>query len=138
MATIEKFEDVLAWQKGRELTQLVYKFSKREEFARDFALKDQMRRAAISVTSNIAEGFERAGNKEFLQFLSNSKGSAGELRSQFYVALDEEYLDSSEFRQAHELCLQVGRMIDSFMTYLRRSEMKGRKFQDRGGASSKP
>ncbi len=92
MAKIEKFEDILAWQKARELTQLVYRASRKGEFAKDFALRDQIRRAVISITSNIAEGFERGGTKEFVQFLGHAKGSCGEVRSQLYIALDEAYL----------------------------------------------
>ncbi len=131
MATIEKFEDVLAWQKGRELTQNIYRHSRRGEFAKDFALRDQMRRAAISITSNIAEGFERGGNKEFIQFLSHSKGSCGEVRSQLYVALDESYLTDDEFTELYELCLEIGRLLDGFTNYLQRTEIKGRKFMNR-------
>ena len=81
MATIEKFEDVLAWQKGREMTRIIYRLSRLGEFAKDFGLRGQIQRAAVSITSNIAEGFERGGNKEFVQFLSHAKGSAGEVRS---------------------------------------------------------
>lgn len=128
MATIEKFEDILAWQKGRELPQLVYRLSKRGEFAKDFGLKDQIRRAAVSITSNIAEGFERGGNREFLQFLSTSKGSAGEVRSQSYVALDERYISEPEFKELYERCIEIGRLIDGFIAYLKQSDLKGRKY----------
>jgi len=89
MARIERFEDIEAWKKGRDLRKVIYKCSRTGEFARDFALRDQIRRAAQSVTSNIAEGFERGGNREFIQFLSDAKGSCGEVRDQLYTALDE-------------------------------------------------
>ena len=92
MATITRFEDIEAWKLGRELKRLVYACSKTADFARDYALKDQIRRAAISVTANIAEGFERDGNREFMQFLSTSKGSCGELQDHLYTALDEAYI----------------------------------------------
>ena len=128
MATIEKFEDILAWQKGRELTQAIYRLSKRGEFAKDFGLKDQIRRAAVSVTSNIAEGFERGGNKEFIQFLSNAKGSAGEVRSQLYVASDEHYTTKEEFDDLYNRCVEIGRLIDGFISYLKQSILKGRKY----------
>ena len=128
MATIERFEDIQAWQKGRELTQVVYRFSRRAEFAKDFALKDQIRRAAISITSNIAEGFERGGNKEFIQFLSNSQGSCGEVRSQLYVALDESYITSDEFQQTHDRCIEISRLLDGFISYLKKTDLKGRKY----------
>ncbi len=127
---IEQFEDIQAWQKGRELTQSIYDFSRRREFARDFGLKDQIRRAAISITSNIAEGFERDGNREFLQFLSHAKGSCGEVRSQLYVALDENYVSEDEFRNLKEDCLSISRMLNGFMTYLRKHDAKGRKFSE--------
>jgi len=128
VATIERFEDVHAWQKGRELTQRVYLASRRGEFAKDFALRDQIRRAVISITSNIAEGFERGGNKEFIQFLSHSKGSCGEARSQLYVALDETYVAQDEFQELYDMCIEISRLLDGFITYLKKTELKGRKF----------
>ncbi len=129
MAKIEKFEDILAWQKGRELTQLAYKASRKGEFGKDFALRDQIRRAVISITSNIAEGFERGGTKEFIQFLGHSKGSAGEVRSQLYVALDEEYVIQEQWQELHNRCLEISRLLDGFIKYLQQTEIKGRKFQ---------
>ncbi|WP_395753229.1 four helix bundle protein [Prosthecobacter sp.] len=129
MANIEQFEDILAWQKGRELTRLVYKASRKGEFAKDFALRDQIRSALISITSNIAEGFERGGTKEFIQFLGHSKGSCGEVRSQLYVALDEGYITQTEWQELHNRCLEVSRLLDGFIKYLRQTEIKGRKFQ---------
>lgn len=129
MANIEKFEDVLAWQKGRELTRLVYRASRKGEFSKDFALRDQIRSALISITSNIAEGFERGGTKEFIQFLGHAKGSVGEVRSQLYVALDESYIAQPEWQELHNRCLEISRLLDGFMKYLRETEIKGRKFQ---------
>lgn len=129
MAKIKQFEDILAWQKGRELTQLVYRESRKGEFAKDFALRDQIRRAVISITSNIAEGFERGGTKEFIQFLGHSKGSSGEVRSQLYVALDEQYVDQELWQELHNRCLEISRLLDGFIKYLRQTEIKGRKFQ---------
>ncbi len=129
MAKIEKFEDILAWQKARELTQLVYRASRRGEFAKDFALRDQIRRAVISITSNIAEGFERGGTKEFVQFLGHAKGSCGEVRSQLYIALDEAYFSQPDWEELHNRCLEISRLLDGFAKYLRQTEIKGRKFQ---------
>ena len=83
--------------KGRELARAIYRISRQDAFARDSALRDQIRRAAISITSNIAEGFERSNNNEFLRFLSYAKGSTGEVRSQLYVALDEGYVTQQHF-----------------------------------------
>src|ERR1039457_3688500 len=129
MAKIERFEDMLSWQKARELTRHVYKVSKQGDFVKDFELRGQIRRASISIMSNIAEGFERGGDKEFAQFLSNAKGSCGEVRCQLYAALDEKYLREAEFKQPSEQSLEVNRLISGFMTYLRRSELRGSKFK---------
>jgi four helix bundle protein len=99
MAKVKKFEEIQSWQKGRELANEVYRVTNIGSFARDFGLRDQIRRAAISIISNIAEGFERGGDREFIQFLSIAKGSAGELRSQLYIALDQRYITVEEFNQ---------------------------------------
>ena len=111
MATITRFEDIESWQLGRELKRRVYGCSKSGEFAKDFALKDQIRRAAISVTANIAEGFERGGNREFIQFLSDAKGSCGEVRDQLYTALDESYLTQPQFNKLQQCAVEVGRKL---------------------------
>lgn len=97
MAKIERFEDIEAWQLAREATTLVYEISSKGEFARDFALRDQIRRSTASIMSNIAEGFERDGDREFLQFIAIAKGSCGEARSQLYVALDPELYQQGRF-----------------------------------------
>ena len=129
MATIKKFEDIEAWQKGRELKRDVYRLSRRGEFAKDFALRDQIRSAAISITANIAEGFERGGNRELIQFLSNSKGSSGEVQDHLYTALDENYLTQAEFQRLYDQAADVGRLIGGFMNYLQRSAIRGPKFR---------
>ena len=95
MAKIKKFEDIESWKRARKLTKDVYTVTAQDKFQRDFGLKDQIRRAAVSILSNIAEGFERGGDKEFLQFLAIAKGSSGEVRAQLYVALDLEYIVSA-------------------------------------------
>jgi four helix bundle protein len=129
MASIQKFEEIEAWQKGRELTRRIYQLAGKEQFARDFTLKDQIKRAAISITSNIAEGFERGGNREFIQFLAIAKGSASEVKSQLYTALDTGYLTQPQFdelyKQAHSIVLLLG----GFIKYLQQSELRGRKFK---------
>ena len=107
MATIEKFEDIEAWKSARELARCVYDLTRTEPFCRDFALCNQLRRALVSVVSNIAEGFERAGNKEFLQFLSVAKGSCGEVRAQLYIAFDQAYINEDEFRTVMERVVQT-------------------------------
>ncbi len=129
MATIRQFEDILSWQKARDLTREIYTATRKDEFSKDFALKDQIRRAAISITSNIAEGFERDGSREFIQFLSHAKGSCGEVRSQLYLALDAGYLKEDEWKTLHQSCLEISRLLDSFSNYLRDTEIKGSKFK---------
>ena len=132
MAEIKKFEDIEAWQKGRELTRLIYAVTGSGDFARDFGLKDQMRRAAVSIMSNIAEGFDRGGNREFIQFLSVAKGSAAEVQAQLYVALDAGYINRDHFKNLYDLAGDVGRLIGGFMRYLSNSEHKGSKYRKPG------
>ena len=108
---IDKFEDLIAWQKARELTKSIYVITKQGDFSRDFGLRDQIRRSAVSVMSNIAEGFERGGRSEFHQFLVIAKGSCAELRSQLYVALDVDYINSKTFDDLVELAKQTSRLI---------------------------
>ncbi|MEM0961290.1 MAG: four helix bundle protein [Bacteroidota bacterium] len=119
MSTFKRFEEIEAWQLGRELTQHVYAASRSGDFARDFALRDQIRRAAISVTSNIAEGFERRSRREFCRFLDIAKASNAEVRSQLYVALDEGYLSTADFDALYELSSHVGAKLGSLLRYLR-------------------
>jgi four helix bundle protein len=89
MNKIEKFEDIIAWQKARVLTKEIYTSTRVGLFAKDYGLKDQIQRASVSTMANIAEGFERGGDREFMQYLSTSKGSCGEVKSHLYVALDQ-------------------------------------------------
>ena len=133
MAKITRFEDLMSWQKARELNRLVYKISKNGNFAKDFGLRDQIRRASVSVMSNIAEGFERGGDREFVQFLSTAKGSCGEVRCQLYVALDENYLNEAEFKELSGCSTEVSRLISGMMTYLQGSELRGTKFKQPTG-----
>src|SRR5689334_21195060 len=129
MASIQRFEEIEAWQKGRELTRSIYRLTSRAEFARDFTLKDQIKRAAISITSNIAEGFERGGNREFLQFLATAKGSASELKSQLYAAPDARYITQREFDETYHLAHSVILLLGGFIKYLQQSDLRGRKFR---------
>ena len=129
MATWERIEDIEAWQAARALTKEVYRVSGEGAFARDFALRDQVRRSAVSIGSNIAEGFERGGNKEFIQFLAVAKGSAGELRSQLYTAGDVGHADVEQIQSLLDEVDRVGRMIGGLMKYLRHSPRKGVKYQ---------
>ena len=129
MATISKFEDIEAWQMARELTKAVYAISNLGAFARDFGLRDQIRRASVSIMSNIAEGFEHGGDKEFFQFVSLAKGSSGEVRAQLYVALDAGYIDQLTFNRLSDMATQINRMLAGLMKYLRSSELKGSKYK---------
>ena len=129
MAKIERFEDIDAWQRGRELTKIIYKITSLGDIAKDFALKDQLHRASISIMANIAEGFERGGNKEFKQFLAMAKGSVGELKSHLYVALDAGKMSQQDFNQLMALANDTSRLIAGFLRYLKDSDHKGSKFK---------
>ena len=129
MATFKAFEEIEAWQKARELTREIYSVSNLGSFSKDFGLRDQIRRAAVSIMSNIAEGFERGGTKEFVQFLSVAKGSSGEVRSQLYVALDQGYIQDEAFEHLFKLTTETSRMIAGLMSYLRKSKLKGTKYK---------
>ena len=129
MASIKRFEDVEAWKQGRELTRRIYQITSQSKFTRDYALRDQIRRAAISITSNIAEGFDRGGNREFVQFLAVARGSASELKSQIYTTLDAGYVDQKEFAELYQLAHSVVLLIGGFIKYLQQSELGGQKFK---------
>jgi four helix bundle protein len=129
MAAITRFEDIEAWQKARGLTREIYNISAPGEFARDYGLRDQMRRSSVSTMSNIAEGFERDGTKEFIQFLSIAKGSSGELKSQLYVALDVGYITEEQFKTLYATAEETSWKIGGFLRYLKSTEMRGGKFK---------
>jgi len=129
MAKIEKFEDVESWKSAREVTKMIYSATSDESFSKDFSLCNQIRRASVSILSNIAEGFERSGNKEFLQFLAIAKGSCGEVRAQLYVALDQNYIDKIQFEKISNKLLETSRLISGFMKYLQQSDLRGDKFK---------
>jgi four helix bundle protein len=131
MASIERFEDIVAWQKGRKLKQALYDHTRKGSFATDFVLRDQIRRAAISVTANIAEGFERGGKNEFIQFLGHSKGSCGEIRDHLYTALDQRYISQEQFDDLYGNSIEVSRLIAGFITYLQGSTIRGVRFKGR-------
>jgi four helix bundle protein len=111
LSKVERFEDLIAWQKARDLTRAIYQITQEGAFARDFGLARQIQRAAVSIMSNIAEGFERSGRREFHQFLSTAKGSCAEVRSQLYVAFDIGYLMKSEFQRLLAQAEAVGRVV---------------------------
>ena len=125
---IEHFEDLQIWKEARRLTKEIYHLTSGSKFSRDFGLRDQIQRAAVSVMSNIAEGFERGGNQEFAQFLYVAKGSCGELRSQLYVAVDQAYVSANESEGLLISLKRLSSMIGSLINHLKRSGMKGAKY----------
>jgi four helix bundle protein len=122
MTTIKNFEELIAWQKARELAGNVYELTRHEKFSRDFGLRDQIQRAASSVMHNIAEGFESGSDPEFVRFLKMARRSAGEVQSQLYLALDVDYIAEDERQKMHILATEVKRLINGMMTYLRKSD----------------
>jgi four helix bundle protein len=126
---VKHFEDLEVWREARVLTGKIYQVTGTAGFAKDFGLKDQIRRAAVSVMSNVAEGFERGGNPEFIQFLYIAKGSCGEVRSQLYVARDQNYLSEPEFKDLFEAFKRLSVMLGNLIDYLKGSSMRGSKFR---------
>lgn len=124
----KRFEDLEVWINAKDFAVLVYKLTEQGDFKKDFGLKDQLRRASVSIVSNVAEGFERNGNKEFIQFLSIAKGSAGEVRAQLYIAKELNYISVEDFNKLNEKITQVSKMLSGFMNYLKQSELKGSKY----------
>lgn len=137
MARIEKFEDIEAWKSARAATNQIYLLSSADAFNRDFCLRDQIRRSAVSIRSNIAEGFEREGNREFVNFLSIAKGSCTESRAQLYVALDQHYITREQFTETYQKLTETGRLIGGFMKYLRGSEFREVSIETRNFFNSK-
>jgi four helix bundle protein len=129
MARVQQFEDLEVWRKARELTNTIYQVTTSGNFNRDFGLRDQLRRASVSVLSNIAEGFERGGDKEFQQFLSVAKGSCGEARAQMYVALDQKHITEEQFQDLIERTKEISRLLSGLMKYLQTSSIRGSKYK---------
>jgi len=119
MGMFKHFEDITVWQKARYLTKQIYIVSNEGQFATDYGLRDQIRRASISIVSNIAEGFERSGNNEFARFLAMAKGSSGEVRAQLYLATDLGYLHKDASNRLIALAEETSRMISGLISYLR-------------------
>jgi four helix bundle protein len=120
MAKVKRFEELIAWQKAREVTNTIYRSTAAGGFERDWALRDQMRRASVSMMSNIAEGFERGSAKDFSRFLSMAKASCAELRSQLYVAMDVGYIEKSEADRLQEQASETARIIGGLLASVRR------------------
>ena len=127
---VKNFEELEIWKEARRLTQEIYQLTRDSRFSRDFGLSSQIQRAAISIMSNIAEGFERGGNPEFIQFLYVAKGSCGEVRSQVYVALDQEYVDQKAADSLLTILKRLSVMIKHLIDHLKRSGMRGPKYGD--------
>lgn len=126
MAKVERFEDLVAWQKARELTKAIYRVTQQGSFAKDYGLARQIQRASVSIMSNVAEGFDRGGRGEFHQFLSTAKASCAETRSLLYVALDAEYLDQLTFDQLIIRADEVIRIVAGLRTAVERQRNEQR------------
>jgi four helix bundle protein len=128
MPKIECFEDLEVWKVALESADFIYDLTSAGEFARDYALRDQIRRSGVSIFSNIAEGFERDGNREFANFLSIAKGSCGEARAQTIFAHRRKYISDEQFDLLSGKLIHTNKQISGFRNYLLRTEFKGRKF----------
>ena len=125
---VKNFEDLEIWKDARALTRGIYQLTSNSKFSKDFGLRDQIRRAVVSIMSNIAEGFERGGNQEFIQFLYVAKASCGEVRSQLYVALDQSYGDQKVVDDLLMSLKRLSIMIKHLIDHLKQSEMRGPKY----------
>jgi len=126
---MKRFEDMDAWQKARKLSKEIYDITNIGKFSKDYDLRNQIRRASGSVMDNIAEGFERGGKGEFIQFLGISKCSCAEVRSQLYRALDQEYLEKEKFDKLYYSSNEISKMIKGLITYLNNTSIKGQKYK---------
>lgn len=123
---IKTFEEIKVWQDARAFVKEIYNLTASEKFKKDYGLREQIQRAAVSILNNISEGFERNNNKEFIKFLLYSKGSAGEIRAMLYVALDINYISDEEFQKYYTNAINIITQIANFITYLRKSTIKNR------------
>jgi len=129
MGTFKSFEDMEVWQKAREMVSEIYRLTNKAGFSKDYNLVNQIRKSAVSVASNIAEGAERDGNRELINFLYIAKGSCGEMRCQLYIALDLKYMDQDKFGDLNERTKEISRSLNKLIRYLRESELKGLKYK---------
>lgn len=125
MSTVKKFEDLICWQKARELTKEIYKISRNIEMSRDRGLCDQIQRASVSIMSNLAEGFERGTKYELINYFYIAKGSCAEVRCQLYVALDNNYIDITTFQHIYGLADSTGKLIESFVQKVKIKSLSG-------------
>lgn len=138
MTTIQRFEDLEVWKKARLFAKHIFDLSNMGFFAKDYKLKNQINRSAGSIMDNIAEGFERGGRAEFINFLTIAKGSCAETRAQLYRRFDRNYYSEEELKIHLESGEEIGKMIGGLINYLNKSEVKGRKFKDRVTATQNP
>lgn len=131
MGTIKRFEDLNIWQLSRQYCKEIYPLTCMDEFAKDYKLKNQINDSSGSIMDNLAEGFERSGKNEFIQFLSIAKGSCGESRSQLYRALDRNYISEKDLEELVKKSEEISNKIGSFINYLNQSDYPGLKFKDR-------
>ncbi len=129
MASVKNFEDLDVWKKSRILVKMIYLSTNKPEFSKDWMLINHLRKTAISIISNISEGFERDGNKEFINFLSIAKGSCGELRCQLIVAYDQNYIEENQFKELSNLAEEISKSLKGLMHYLQNSDYKGIKYK---------
>ncbi len=126
MPTFKRFEDILAWQKAREVTKLVYSVTKTGDFAKDFGLRDQIRRSCVSIMANIAEGFARRSDKDFANFLNMARSSAAEVQSHLYVAVDQEYIENANFEVIYNKLEETSLMIYALAQHLARKSSRSK------------
>lgn len=125
---ISRFEDLEIWKEARALHKLIIELTSKEPFSKDFQLRNQIRASSGSIMDNIAEGFERGGNKEFIQFLSIAKGSCGETRSQSYRTFDSSYITNENLDELILRSTRISKKISNLMSYLKKSDFKGNKY----------
>ena len=131
MSTFKKFEDIIAWQLANELSREIQRIARNTALSKDFKLRDQILDASDSIGNNIAEGYGRSGNREFIQFLHIAQGSCMETKSQLKTVLSREYIQEEEFHSLDFLCYRVGRAISKLILYLQSSDLKGPKYRHR-------
>jgi four helix bundle protein len=126
---IKKFEDLDIYKKAREVTNKIYELTRDNSFSKDYGLRDQIRRASVSIMSNISEGFERGSNTEFIQFLFIAKASCGEVRAQLLIASDQKYIKDYDYLSLANKCIEISRMISGLISCLKKSKYSGFKFK---------
>jgi four helix bundle protein len=129
MSTFKNFEDSEVWKKAMVLTNKIYKSTKSQKYARDYYLVSQLRKSSVSIASNIAEGMERDGNKELINFLYIAKASCGELRCQMHIAKDQDYISEVEFKELYNLAAEISLSLIKLIKYLQNSDFKGNRYK---------